>query len=63
MNILKNLLVAAAALCLSIGLSAQNVLVKRTVKDAVTGEALPYAGIIIKGTDQGTNSDKMENSP
>ena len=53
---LKHIL-AAAVLCISIGLSAQNVNVKGTVKDAVTGEALPYAGIIIKGTDQGTNSD------
>lgn len=57
MNILKNLLVAAAALCLSIGLSAQNVLVKGTVSDSVTGEPVPYAAYQLKGTMTGGITD------
>ena len=57
MNILKTLLVAAAALCLSIGLSAQNVLVKGTVSDSVTGEPVPYAAYQLKGTMTGGITD------
>lgn len=38
-------------------LSAQNVAVSGTVKDASTGEAIPFASIQVKGTSSGANTD------
>ena len=38
-------------------LSAQNVNVKGTVKDASTGEAIPFASIQVKGTSTGASTD------
>ena len=38
-------------------LSAQNVTVRGTVKDASTGEAIPFASIQVRGTSTGANTD------
>jgi len=57
MKLFNNFLVAAATLCLSIGLSAQNVLVKGTVSDSATGEPVPYAAYQLKGTMTGGSTD------
>ena len=38
-------------------LSAQNIQVKGTVTDASTGEAVPFASVLIKGTTTGTSTD------
>ena len=46
-----------AALCVSIGLSAQNVSVKGCVTDSVTGEPIPGASIQLKGTHTGCFAD------
>ena len=56
MNIIRNILVVAA-LCVSIGLSAQNVSVKGCVTDSVTGEPIPGASIQLKGTHTGCFAD------
>ena len=56
MNIIRNILVAAS-LCVSLGLSAQNVLVKGCVTDSVTGEPIPGASIQLKGTHSGCFAD------
>ena len=53
---LKNIL-AVMALCVSIGLSAQNVLVKGSVTDASTGDPIPFASIQLKGTMTGGSTD------
>ena len=41
----------------SVVLSAQNITVRGTVKDATTGDAIPYAGVQVKGTSTGAISD------
>ncbi len=41
----------------TVSLSAQSVKVSGTVKDATTGEAVPFASIMVKGTTDGTSSD------
>jgi len=42
---------------LSVAVSAQNIQVKGTVKDAGTGEGVPFAALQVKGTMQGTSTD------
>lgn len=43
---------------LTVSLSAQNVTVKGVVKDASTGDALPFASVVLKGSHTvGTSSD------
>ncbi|MBR3013087.1 MAG: SusC/RagA family TonB-linked outer membrane protein [Bacteroidales bacterium] len=42
---------------LTVAVSAQNVTVRGTVKDASTGEAIPFAAIQVKGTSTGIASD------
>ena len=49
MKILKSILVISFLLS-TFWASAQNVLVKGRVTDAVTNEGVPYAAILIKGT-------------
>ena len=44
-------------LLIGVALSAQNVAVKGTVKDASTGEPIPFASIQVKGTSTGANAD------
>ena len=44
-------------LLIGVALFAQNVTVKGTVKDASTGDAIPFASIQVKGTSTGTNAD------
>ena len=48
-----------SALFVLIGVSvfAQNITVKGTVKDASTGEAIPFAAIQVQGTSTGTSTD------
>ena len=48
---------SALFLCLSVMLSAQNITVKGTVKDAATGEGVPFAAIQVRGTTTGTSTD------
>ena len=48
---------SALFVLIGVTLSAQNVTVKGTIKDASTGDAVPFASIQIKGTSTGTNSD------
>ena len=48
---------SALLMLVSVAVLAQNVTVKGTIKDATTGEAVPFAGIQIKGTSTGTVSD------
>lgn len=40
------------------GLHAQNVTITGTVSDSATGEGLPYAALIFKGTTTGTSTDE-----
>ena len=56
MNIFRNFL-TVVALCLSIGLSAQNVVVRGRVTDASTGEPIPFASIQLKDTMTGDSAD------
>ena len=44
-------------LLIGVALSAQNVAVKGTVKDASTGEPIPFASIQVKGTSAGASAD------
>lgn len=44
-------------LLIGVALFAQNVTVKGTVKDASTGEEIPFASIQVKGTSTGANAD------
>ncbi len=44
-------------LLLAVAVSAQNVTVRGTVKDATTGEAIPFAAILVKGTSNGVATD------
>ncbi len=48
---------SALFLFLGVTLSAQNINVKGTVKDASTGEGIPFAAIQVKGTTTGTATD------
>ena len=57
MKKLINIAAALSVLCFSIGLSAQNLLVKGTVRDSLTGEPIPFASIRLKGTMTGGNTD------
>lgn len=56
MNIFRNFLIVVA-LCLSIGLSAQNVVVRGRVTDASTGEPIPFASIQLKDSMTGGSAD------
>lgn len=40
------------------GLYSQNVTIMGTISDSVTGEGLPYAALIFKGTTTGTSTDE-----
>ena len=42
---------------LAVSLSAQNMRVTGTVKDASTGEGIPFASVVVKGTMTGTSTD------
>lgn len=42
---------------LAVAASAQNIKVSGTVKDASTGEGIPFASVMVKGTTNGTSSD------
>ena len=44
-------------LCLNIGLSAQQGIIKGIVKDAISNEPIPFANILVLGTDFGTTTD------
>ena len=48
---------SALFVLIGVTLSAQNVTVKGTVKDASNGEAIPFASIQVKGTSTGANTD------
>ncbi|MBQ9660353.1 MAG: SusC/RagA family TonB-linked outer membrane protein [Bacteroidales bacterium] len=48
---------SALFVLLAVSLSAQNVRVTGTVKDAQTGESVPFASIVVKGTTNGVSSD------
>lgn len=52
----KLFLTALSAL-LAVGVSAQNITVTGNVTDASTGEGIPFASVIIKGTTQGVAAD------
>lgn len=43
---------------LAISLSAQNLRVTGTVTDAATGEGIPFASVVVKGTMNGTSTDE-----
>ena len=47
----------AAALCISAVLQAQNITVTGIVSDASTGEPIPFAALLVKGTKTGTSTD------
>lgn len=57
MKKVKVLFSAALLLVASALASAQNVTVKGLVTDATTGEGIPYASLLIKGTTSGTAAD------
>ena len=42
---------------IAVALSAQNVRVEGTVKDASNGEGVPFASVVVKGTTNGVSSD------
>ena len=47
-------------LCLTFGfISAQNITITGTVTDASTGEPIPYAAVLIKGTQIGRSADEL----
>ena len=51
------LFLSALSALMAVTLGAQNVRVEGTVKDASTGEAVPYASVLVRGTTSGTSSD------
>ena len=57
MKRLKNILAAVIALCISIGLSAQNLTVTGLVTDSSNGEPVPGAAVQLKGTAKGAVTD------
>jgi len=52
----KHLILVLAGLCLALGMNAQNITVKGSVKDNA-GEPVIGAGVVIKGTTQGVSTD------
>lgn len=56
---MKNIKMFLTALCLlvSVAAFAQNITVKGTVKDAATGEGIPFASVQVKGTMTGAATD------
>ena len=48
---------SALFVLLAVSLSAQNVRVSGTVRDAQTGEGVPFASVVIKGTMTGVSTD------
>ena len=52
----KHLILALAGLFLALGMNAQNITVKGTVKDN-TGEPVIGAGVVVKGTTHGVSTD------
>ena len=48
---------SALFLALGVMASAQNITVKGTVKDASTGEAIPFAAIQVQCTSTGTSTE------
>ena len=48
---------SAMFVLIAASLYAQNVRVSGTVRDAQTGEGVPFASVVIKGTMTGTSSD------
>ncbi len=52
----KHIVLAMAGLLLAIGMNAQNITVRGTVKDSA-GEPVIGAGVVIKGTTQGVSTD------
>ncbi|MBQ9660351.1 MAG: SusC/RagA family TonB-linked outer membrane protein [Bacteroidales bacterium] len=48
---------SALFVLISMSVFAQNITVKGTVKDASTGEAIPFAAVQVKGTSTGTSTD------
>ncbi len=52
----KHLILVLAGLCLALGMNAQNITVKGSVKDSA-GEPVIGAGVIVKGTTQGVSTD------
>ena len=55
------LFLSALSLFMAVGVFAQNMRVTGTVTDASTGEAVPYASLMLKGTLNGTSSDAEGN--
>ena len=55
------LLLSTLFILLAVSLSAQNVRVTGNVKDAQTGESVPFASIVVKGTTSGVSSDANGN--
>ena len=51
------LFLSALLALVTVSLSAQSIKVTGTVKDATTGEAVPFASVMVKGTTDGTSSD------
>ncbi len=51
------LFLSALLALVTIGLSAQSIKVGGVVKDAQSGEAIPFASVIVKGTTNGTATD------
>ena len=45
------------SLCMAVSVSAQNLTVTGTITDASTGEGVPFASVLVKGTLTGTSSD------
>ena len=52
----KHLVLALAGLFLALGMNAQNITVKGSVKDSA-GDPVIGAGVVIKGTTQGVSTD------
>ncbi|MBQ6245199.1 MAG: SusC/RagA family TonB-linked outer membrane protein [Bacteroidales bacterium] len=51
------LLFSALFVLLAVAVSAQDIRVTGTVRDAQTGESVPFAAIVVKGTSSGVSSD------
>ena len=51
------LIVTSLLLVMSVGVFAQNIQVKGTVTDASTGEVIPFASVVVKGTLTGTATE------
>ena len=51
------LFLTALSAMLAVAVSAQNITVTGTVTDASTGEGIPFASVVIKGTTQGVAAD------